>query len=304
VDDEMPHDASADGEAAARRAAKQRLPHQKQGKTRVRTRQLLSPEDVRRRNRRRPNYARAALRLAVVALVGVCAWAVFRSPRLWVRMVRVDGLQTVRAERVLERLNLRPRTNIVALPAHRLEETLEREPAIARATITRRLPDYVFVTVRERRPAVCIKRNRVFYTADSGLVLFRKERVPDPALPLIVLRTDPAAVVSEPRLGKRIFSPGLVGANKCLLWATRHPEFPLAHVVVDPEGKLCLNRKGGAQIQLGSGTDLTKKLNMLALLLRRRDEVRTGAVAYVNLYAHDAPAIFPRAAVEADEPGS
>jgi hypothetical protein len=40
--------------------------------------------------------------------------------------------------------------------------------------------------------------------------------------------------------------------------------------------------------------DLTKKLDMLALLLWRHADVRDGNVVYVNLFAHDAPAVLPR----------
>jgi hypothetical protein len=80
-----------------------------------------------------------------------------------------------------------------------------------------------------------------------------------------------------------------------LLWAASNPQFPLAKIAVDPGGKLCLNRSNGAEVQLGTGKDLDKKLNALALLIQQRPDVRAGNFAYMNLYAYDAPALHPRA---------
>jgi hypothetical protein len=127
---------------------------------------------------------------------------------------------------------------------------------------------------------------------DETLVAFRKDRTPPPDLPLIVL-VDPAG--PAPRLGKQIQTPGIQPAKKCLLWAASHPHFPLTKISVDPGGKLCLNRDNGAEVRLGTGKDLDKKLNALALLIQQRPDVRAGNFAYMNLYAYDAPALHPRA---------
>ena len=264
---------------------------------RHRRRGLLLPR--RRRNRIRPNYARAALRLSLVLLGAACLAAVFFSPRLWVRTVRVEGLRTIGSARVMERLRLRPRTNLVLLPTRQLRAQVEQEPVVAQARIQRRFPDGVIVTIEERQPMALVRMGGVFYTVDQTMVPFRQERTPEPGLPLIDLADDASTMgtTKPPVLGKPMAAPGLLDARRCLLWAEARPDFPLAKIVVDPQGRLCLNRSGGAEVRLGTGVDLTKKLDMLALLLWRHADVRDGNVVYVNLFAHDAPAVLPRSGV-------
>lgn len=251
-----------------------------------------APVDPRRRNRRKPNVARFLLRTLLVLLVAECAAVLLFSPRLWVRTLRVEGNHTVSAARIFERTGLRPQTNLVSLRTGGIRARVEREPAIAHAEVSRQLPDTLTVRVREREPWVVVKTNGVFYTADETLVPFHKDRMPPPGLPIIVL---PDGSESAPRLGKQIQTRGVQTAKKCLLWAEVQPQFPLASITVDRSGKLCLNRKGGGEVQLGTGKDLDKKLNALALLLEQRPDVRSGNFAYVNLYAYDAPALYPRA---------
>jgi hypothetical protein len=48
-------------------------------------------------------------------------------------------------------------------------------------------------------------------------------------------------------------------------------------------------------VRLGSETDLEKKLYALGLLLKQQPALCTAAdIAYINLFAYDAPAVLPR----------
>lgn len=250
------------------------------------------PLEARRRNRRKPNIPRILLRTLCVLLLLECAAALLLSPRLWVRTLRIEGNRAVTSARLFERVGLRPRTNIVSLRTDQIQARVEREPAVARAEVSRSLPGTVVLHVRERTPWAVVKMDGICYTVDAALVPFHKDRTPRPDLPIVTL----SAGGEAPRLGKQIQTQGIQLASKCLLWAATHPGFPLARVVVDQSGKLCLNRKNGAEVQLGTGKDLDKKLNVLSVLLEQRADVRAGDFAYINLYAFDAPAVQPRAA--------
>lgn len=250
------------------------------------------PSDPRRRNRLKPNIPRILLRSTLVLLAAECAAALLFSPRLWVRTLRVEGNHTVAAARIFERTGLRPQTNLVSLNTGRIRRRVEREPSVASAEVIRRLPDTLIVHVRERTPRATVKIGDVCYTVDETLIPFHKDRTPRPDLPLIVLAEGSGKALL---LGKQIQTRGIQQAKKCLVWAASNPEFPLAKVTVDPGGKLCLNRSNGAEVQLGTGKDLDKKLNALALLIQQRPDVRAGNFAYMNLYAYDAPALHPRA---------
>jgi hypothetical protein len=288
-----PGEDGAERPAAARGGARGGAP------ARRRARRTVAVQ--RRRNRRRPNVARTLLRVCLAALALECVLVLLFSPRLWVRSVRIDGLQTVSAERITERMRLRPRTNIVRLPVASLRAAVEREPVVAKAEVRRVFPSAVRVVVRERTPWATLKVGGICYLVDRGFVPFHKNRVPWDGLPLVTLAAGENA--ATPRLGERVVARGLAQANTCVEWAEGRTDFPLERIAIDPEGKLCLNRIGGTEIQLGSGADLSKKLDTLALLLAQRDDLRSGSVAYVRLYAYDAPAIFPRPDVSA-LPGS
>lgn len=246
---------------------------------------------TRRRNRLRPNYPRLVLRASLCVLFVECVVALLFSPRLWVRTVRFEGNQTVSAQRLFRRAGIEPGRNILTLPVGRIRRAVEAEPAVARATVHRRLPHRLVVKVRERAPWASVQVGGVFYTVDRGMVPFRKNRTPEAGLACISLET---AGARAPRLGKQIVAPGLAAVNKCLNWAAARDDFPLDKIRVDQTGKLCLNRAGGSEVRLGSGKDLDRKLDTLALLLARRADLREGGFDYVVLYAYDAPAIRSR----------
>jgi cell division protein FtsQ len=250
----------------------------------------------------RPNYGRIALRCSLLLLGAVSLSALFFSPRFWVRRVQIEGLQTVPAARIVARLGLKPRTNLILLPTARLQQAAQGEPAVARARVRRVFPGGVLVLVEERQPVAVVQAGSAFYTIDRTRVAFRKDDFAPPGLPLIALKpTGDAAEqndqVSLAALGKRMTAPGLAEASNCLTWVHGQAnKFPLERIVVDPSGGLCLNRKGGMEVRLGTGADLDKKLDVLDVLLARRPDVQAGDVAYVNLFAYDVPAILTRQA--------
>ena len=78
---------------------------------------------------------------------------------------------------------------------------------------------------------------------------------------------------------------------------------PSVCLAVDGSGKLCLNRGGGLPILLGSGIDLERKLATLTRLLAEHPSLQVGTdIAYVNLYAWDAPALMLRVSGPAPQP--
>jgi hypothetical protein len=130
-----------------------------------------------------------------------------------------------------------------------------------------------------------------YYTADKNFVPFRKSDTPESRLPIITVAAPEMGTL--PKLGQKWHSPALADAARCAEWAASRPEFALSQITIDSEGKLCLNKAGGARIKLGSGVDLEAKLETLSLLLGERAELRGAGtrVAYVNLLAADAPAV-------------
>jgi cell division protein FtsQ len=246
-------------------------------------------------NRRRRSWSRLLLGWASAALVVECVVALLFSPRLAIRSVSVEGNTTVPTARVLALAGKIEGQNIVRLAAGRIREGVLREPTVETVAVRRTLPDRVQIVVKERQPwAAVLLPGGACFTIDQHLVPFRKTPEPEKGLPrlkLSVAAGRPSPVI----LGKPMTAPGLAQVSACLAWAHSEPDFRLDAVAIDPSGKLCLNREGGVQVQLGSETDLDKKLYALGLLLQRHPALRTAAdIAYINLFAFDAPAVLPR----------
>jgi cell division protein FtsQ len=247
-------------------------------------------------NRRRRNWPRLLLGWASGVLAVECIAALLFSPRLAIRSVTVEGNTTVPTARVLALAGRIKGQNIVRLAAGRIRAGILREPTDERVTIRRDLPSGIRIVLQERQPwASVLLPDGACFTIDQHLVPFRKSSEPERGLPrlkLSVADDKPAPVVL---LGKPMTAPGLAQVSACLAWAREEPDFHLDAVAIDPTGKLCLNREGEVQVQLGSETDLDKKLYALGLLLQQHPALRTTAdIAYINLFAFDAPAVLPR----------
>jgi hypothetical protein len=246
-------------------------------------------------NRRRRNWPRLLLGWAISALAVECIAALLFSPRLAIRSVAVEGNSTIPTARILALAGKIQGQNIVRLAAGRIRTGVLREPTVETVAVRRVLPNAVRIVVKERQQwASVLLPDGACYTIDPHLVPFRRTPEPEKGLPRLklgVAEGKPAPVV----LGKPMTAPGLAQVSACLAWARTEPDFRLDAVAIDPSGKLCLNREGGVQVQLGSETDLDKKLYALGLLLQQRPSLRTAAdIAYINLFAFDAPAVLLR----------
>ena len=258
------------------------------------------------KNRLRVNPLPLLLRGAVVLLVVECFATVLWSPRFFVTKTRVEGNSTVSTNRLMADLAVPAHRSLAVLPVGTMRaRVLQNEPPIETAEVHRSLPGTVRLVVRERTPwaSVCLPTGDC-YTIDKNLVPFRRATVPEKGLPRLLLapaeEADMASsttVLPAVTLGKPLKTPGLAEVSKCLNWATAH-SFPLDSVRIAANGELCLNRTGDVQVKLGTPTDLDKKLRALSVLLEQKPTLRESTdIAYVNLYAFDAPAILPRSAV-------
>ncbi len=245
------------------------------------------------RNRRRINVPRLLLGWATAVLLVECVAAALYSPRLWVKGVMVEGNRNVPNQVILSQLKVGDQQNIVRLPVKRLSAAVSSVPEVETVKIHRDfLHAKVHVVVKERAPSACVQTaDNICYTIDQKMVPFRTADVPPVGLPLLKI----SGASGKVPLGKPMTAPGLTHLSRCLTWARGRTDFPLDAVTIDSEGKLCLNRAGGARFLLGSGQDLDRKLKSLETLLEQRSELRSATeVAYVNLVAYDAPAVHMR----------
>jgi cell division protein FtsQ len=200
----------------------------------------------------------AAAALVVAAgLVGATYTSLFAADA-----IRVHGVHHLTKAEVLRLSGLERGVNVFHLDAAAIEARIERDPWVARATLSTELPGTVIVTIRERVPVAVVNDGTVerLVAGDGGLLGVGAP----PNLPRIVAEqgattTDPAAVRA---------AAGAVAAMR--------PDVrrQIAFVRLLPEGDLALELRSGVPVVYGSAEDAAPKAQALAAMLRSVE--RTG----------------------------
>ena len=246
-------------------------------------------------NRRIPNYRGIIGGIFVAAVFATAIGFLLKHPKLEIQSLAVQGQQAISEEWVLKQMKEAKGRNLFLAPVGKVEMALLKEPTFEKVAVRRVWPNKLVAQVTERQPWASVQLpDGGCYTIDEKLVPFRQTEKPEKGLPRLMLSTQEDR--SKPvALGKTMTAAGLSEVYRCLAWADARADFPVESVSIDPTGKLCLNRKGGVQVRLGSELDLDRKLETLDLLIARRPDLKASAeIAYVNLYAFDAPAVMPR----------
>ncbi|MGR7027976.1 cell division protein FtsQ/DivIB [Geodermatophilus sp. URMC 62] len=119
--------------------------------------------------RRRRRVLRAALALAVVVAAW---WALWYSPLLAVRTVRVDGAATLTPDQVRTAAGVPAGTPLLRVDVDAAAARVARLPQVADVEVTRGWPRSVVVTVVERRPVAVVERAGTRALVDADGVLF------------------------------------------------------------------------------------------------------------------------------------
>jgi cell division protein FtsQ len=136
-----------------------------------------------------------AIALGVLVLLGAVGLVLTYTPLFHAKTITVRGEQRLSEQRVLKLAGIGPGTDVFHLDVGAVERRLERDPWVADAVVTKRLPSTLSVTVTERRPAALTRSSegRLLYVADDGTVL---GHAPDMVLLPELLTTDPSAVTA------------------------------------------------------------------------------------------------------------
>lgn len=140
-------------------------------------------------------FARVGEALSVVPVLALLAGTVVggryghrwltHTPRLGARTLEVSGNAHATRDEVLAAAHLAPGTNVLAVDLERAARQIERLPWVARATVTRQLPDTVRVAVEERSPAALVAAGGLYLASADG-TLFKRAEPGDPVdLPVV-----------------------------------------------------------------------------------------------------------------------
>lgn len=208
------------------------------------------------RPRRRRRWVLIPL-VAVVVSAGAIGFT--RSSYFAAHDVRVSGLARLSRDRVLRESGVTSATNVFALDTSAVESTLERDPWIAHATVTKDLPGTVSIDVVERVAVGVVQRGGVvFLVSDGGTSLGVTNHTP--RLPLLVQATPGPS------------SPSMAGPASAVAAMSQALRAKVATVSFDEDGGLALTLRSGVQVRYGPPTDLEAKAAALDIMLAWGDQ--------------------------------
>lgn len=239
-----------------------------------------SPKYLRRvRNRpalRRRSRLRVLLRFVLVvgglAVGGLAAWLAFHhsvnSPTLALRQIVVDGAPPGLERQVRGRLSPALGTSLLMLDLEELQRVVVRLPRVRHATVRRRLPSSIEVSVEPRVARATVEASDgALQLVDAEGVLLGPSEEPAPELPLLRLRAGTSASTEAAEAGER--SPSLAMALRVLDWLERSGPGvvpPVDHLALDDRG-VALVFADGLEAVIGDDGSLADKMEGLQALL-------------------------------------
>ncbi|MFL5799958.1 MAG: cell division protein FtsQ/DivIB [Actinomycetota bacterium] len=228
---------------------------------------------------------RVALALPVAtAALGSGGWWVTTSSIFRAHRVEVVGSSHLARAEVLRAGGVDPSTNVLWTAPETIESSLEANPWIASAVVTRDLPSTLRIRISERTPASTVMVGSTwFLMARDGTVLGPARARPHlPALP-----TTNSITVGE--RSRALVAPAAVAGSMDPWLLAR-----VATVTRGDDGSMQLSLDDGARVLFGPPTEVQAKDQALAGILRWA--ARSGShLATIDVRSPIAPSAVPLA---------
>ena len=224
--------------------------------------------------------------IAITVIAGVCTGAYFgyqfvtTSERFAVAAIEIRGHKTLSDERISTILGVAPGVNIFDVDVDQLADRLEAEPVIARASVSRRLPDTLLVDIVEHTPAALVDLGGPYLSDATGHVYQRASitRGDGAGLPIVTgiprsaYVADPQSVAGDIERALRAFE----------LYRETDDRPALSDINLHPrQGITFITYDSAMQIRVGDGDAETLRANLRtfdtawnALTARERERVR------------------------------
>jgi cell division septal protein FtsQ len=225
-----------------------------------------------------------------VACGAVLGAALFSSPLLYVRQVRVlgsAGLSPLERVATAAAVRFPPRTNLLKASPSRIEAAILRLPWVASVSVRRHLPGTIDIFVHPRRPVAVLNTAAGPFELDANGVAIRRSQAPPPVPQVAV-----AAQVA-PRPGIRVADGSTQTALVVARWTMGRAKGHVTKIVVDQAADMCLNTDDNVEVHLGQADGLNEKLALLGRIYAR-DPGISNRIGAINLSYPKAPACTPR----------
>ncbi len=107
------------------------------------------------------------------------------SPYFMVRKVVIEGIDRVPRQEVLSKTGLDKPTNMLTLRLEKMGMNLRKASWIDEVTLTRKLPDTIYIQVTEREPKALISLGALYYLDAKGKPFKKVDSKENPEMPII-----------------------------------------------------------------------------------------------------------------------
>jgi cell division protein FtsQ len=222
-------------------------------------------------------------------VIAAGGWWATHSAIFSPRHVQVSGAAHLSRAQVLRAAGITADTNLLWTDPAAVERSLESDPWVSDATVTRSLPSTLRISVTERRPAsTVVVGSTWFLVATDGTVLApAKGRPRLPVLPQVQAVT----------VGGR--SPALTESAR--IAGGLGPQLRSRVATVGPglDGALQIGLDDGVRVVFGPPTDLEAKSQALAAILQWAHD-RHDRLATIDVRSPIAPSAVPFESIEPD----
>lgn len=240
--------------------------------------------DERARRQQLVRVRRGALLAGVAVLVALLVWggvALTRAPFLRISEVRVEGISRLSAQQVIALAAIPDDATMLRLPTSRIVESIERNPWVAQATVSRTFPTGVSIVVEERQPAAVVDAGgSELWLVDRAGVWLGERTADDDGL--VTIRTISGL---EPVAGRKADSVELANAItvarglsdelRAMTRAISAPSIERTAIITDDD----------IEIFIGEADRIAEK-DRIALEILEREK---GKVVYINVRVIERP---------------
>jgi len=237
----------------------------------------------------RPGTVQTLRLLLLFSLALLALYEFLASPFFRVRDIQVEGCRSLSPTLVIQESGIVLGENIWRIDVERAARSIESNPWVESARVSRRLPGVITITIQERDPLAAVAyRNVYLVVARDGLVLAVVQDVSGLGLPVL----DGFAVDSSWELNQ-VRGQDILNALDALAMLDKEWRSFVARLALGQDGALELYTVAGYPVDLGPpDRELPAKFQALAAVwtdLRARGVA--GSVAGINLQTGTRPTV-------------
>lgn len=95
------------------------------------------------------------------------------TPYLYIKYIKCSGLEVISEDELIEIIDLKPGTNILAIKLKEISRRLESHPWVEDAMVKREFPQGILIKIKERKPVAIVSRDGIHYLDHKGTIFAR-----------------------------------------------------------------------------------------------------------------------------------